>query len=162
MHKINHLNFRGFIATMVKAQQPPYLIREICHKSYGRNTYSDNYINQLIREFSLGKRNNTDKCAVSGRPQTATDEIHKDMLFRLMRESRTWTTGELANEMNISVGSTHNLLHEMEFRKVGPKWLPHELNCTQKQERVRICQESLNRIRNDPSIRERIIAIDET
>jgi len=46
----------------------------------------------------------------------------------LMRESRTWTTQEMADQIGISYGSTHNLLVEMDYRKVGSHWLPHELS----------------------------------
>jgi hypothetical protein len=137
-------------------------VKSVLHKVFAKNAYSNRYIEKLYRDFALGLRHDTHRCPVPGRPRTALNDENRDMLSTLMRESRTWTTQELADQIGISYGSTHNLLVEMDYRKVGSHWLPHELSCEGKRIRVEKCKENLDRYTEDESILDRIIAIDET
>ncbi len=110
----------------------------------------------------MGIRHDTKRCPGSGRPITVSTDENREQISILMRESRTWTTEEIATNLEISVGSAHNLLVEMEYRKIGSHWLPHELNCKQKQRRVEACIQNHQSYIEDERLIDRIIAIDET
>src|SRR5882724_6021166 len=98
-------------------------------------------MNRLYNEFSSGERISTSRCPGSGRPTTASDEEHEDLLINLMDQDRTWIIDELVETMNISHGTVQSLLVKHGYRKVGPTWLPHELSCYDKARRVGICRQ---------------------
>ena len=116
---------------------------------------------KLYSEYSLGVRHDTKRCPASGRQISATTDENRDILSNLMRESRTWTTDEIATELGISHGSAHNLLVKMDYRNLASKWL-HQLSCSDKKKRVEICKENYDNYLNDERVLDTIIAIDET
>ena len=75
--------------------------------------------------------------SASGRQISATTDENRDILSNLMRESRTWTTDEIATELGISHGSAHYLLVEMDYSKLGSKWL-HQLSCSDKKRGLKL------------------------
>jgi len=68
----------------------------------------------------------------------------------------------LAGNLGVSYWSTIRLLEEVGAKKIATIWVPHELTPVQKQKRVDIRVEHLERYNNDSEYLERIIAIDET
>jgi len=68
----------------------------------------------------------------------------------------------LIETLDISTSRTKTLLKIVGAKKVASRWVPHELEPGQKESRVQICSEHLERFNNNPDILRRIIAIDET
>ncbi|CAG2169611.1 unnamed protein product [Oppiella nova] len=71
-----------------------------------RPQYFTLMVDDIQLKTNARDRESTDRCPTSGRPQTATDDVHEDMLVDLMGESRSWTVDQLATEMGISYGSS--------------------------------------------------------
>jgi len=66
---------------------------------------------------------------MSGRPKTATDDQHKDQLWQLLVESRSWTTTEIGRILNISNDSVRKILKDdFGMSKVCSKWVPRYLS----------------------------------
>jgi histone-lysine N-methyltransferase SETMAR len=71
-------------------------------------------------------------------------------------------TFELVENLGVNYWSTRRLLKEVGAKKIATRWVPHELTPAQKQKRVDICVEYLERYNNYPKFLERIITIYET
>ena len=153
---------RAFIAISVKGGVECTRVKRVLKRALKRKAYSDRQVERLYQEYATGVRASTNRCPVPGRPVTATDQDHEDTLNELMSESRTWRIEELAEVLEISVGSVYTLLVKNGYRKVGPVWLPHELSCSDKRKRLKICRDNLARYRRDPDILNRIISLDES
>ena len=104
----------------------------------------------------------TDRCPGSGRPITCTDENQEEVLAQLMSQRRTWTINQMADAIGISTGSLHVLLRRGNYKKVGPYWLPHELDPEDIRLRIKACRDNMRWFQRDPRMLGRIIAIDET
>jgi hypothetical protein len=68
----------------------------------------------------------------------------------------------LAQILGISTSSTKNLLEIVGAKKIASRWVSHELKPEQKELRVNISSEHLQRYDTNPDILKRIIAIDKT
>jgi hypothetical protein len=73
-----------------------------------------------------------------------------------MAQDRAWRLDDLADQLPASNGSVWQMLHDMGYRKVASRYVPHILTCAQKQARVDKCYE------HDPNFLHRVVAIDET
>ena len=154
---------RSYIAISVEAGTDLATVQRVLKKVFGRkNAFSDNWIQKLYNQYQQRKRLNTDRCPGSGRPQTATDENHQEILDELMSQRRTWTVDQLVDVMGISRGSIYLLLKKGGYRKIGSIWLPHELSEDDLQRRVRESRANLRWFGRDARMLGRIIAIDET
>ena len=88
--------------------------------------------------------------------------MHKEKLKELLNEDRNWVTSELTENLGINYYATLALLKEVGAKKIASRWVPHALTPAQKQKRIDISVEHLERYRSDPEFLGRIIAIDET
>ena len=152
---------RAYIAVSAKIGTDLAYLKRNLKKVFKRNVYSDSHIGKLYNEFKNNQRLNTDRCPGGGRPITASDEAHEDMLNQLMRERRTWTIEQLSDEMGIGYGSVQRLLIRGRYRKAKSIWLPHQLTDEDFQNRVRAARENLRAFTRNPRMLGRIIAIDE-
>ena len=65
---------------------------------------------------------------------TATDSYNTEQLKRLLKSDRRITREEMAQELEISVGSVHTILrNHLKIRKVSARWVPHRLTSEIKQ-----------------------------
>jgi transposase len=55
----------------------------------------------MVREVQRRRTSTKDETR-SGRPKSATDESHQETLNQLLMEKRSWSTIELAHNLNIS------------------------------------------------------------
>ena len=69
---------------------------------------------------------------------------------------------ELAEVMGISHGSVHTLLVQGGYKKIGPKWLPHDLSAEDRRKRMAAARENLAWFERDARMLGRLISIDET
>ena len=153
---------RAFIKCHVLLGTPVSQVCSMLITIARNNAYSERQVYRLYNEFKECKRLSCEKAPREGRPCSSTDEEHEERLRELLNEERNWNTDELTLSLGISKSSTLRLLNKIEARKVASRWVPYNLTLAQKQMRVNISTEHLNRFRSDPDMLDRIIAIDET
>ena len=80
----------------------------------------------------------------------------------MVLEDRQMTVDEIADTVNISHGTAHNILREvLGFKKLCAQWMPHLLTMEQKHIRMRLSQH-LERFKKDKKdFVRRIITLDE-
>jgi histone-lysine N-methyltransferase SETMAR len=84
----------------------------------------------------------------SGRPSSAITKTTVAAIRDLVLADPFLTIDEIAEEVGISHGSAHQILHdELGMRKLCSRWIPHLLSQSQKDERVETAQGLLNRFR---------------
>ncbi|UYV78080.1 hypothetical protein LAZ67_16000042 [Cordylochernes scorpioides] len=76
--------------------------------------------------------------------------------------NRRITVREVAEDLNISIGSCHSIfINVLGMRRVAAKFVPKLLNCDQKLHRMNIGNELLDSVRDDPNLLQRVITGDE-
>jgi hypothetical protein len=116
---------------------------------------------QLYKEFNNRSHISSEEVPRERRPRTSTDEFHKEKLKDLQLEDHNWSTFKLAETLVISYWVTRKLLKEIGVKKIATRWVRHQLTPAQKNSRVDICTEDLERYNRDVEMLGRIIAIDE-
>ena len=98
---------------------------------------------EWFKRFQEG-RASVDEDPRPGRHSTSTDDGHVQMVRHVIRANRLLTVREVAEEVDISVGSCHQILTEkLQMRRVSAKFVPRLLTNDQKENRVQISQELL-------------------
>lgn len=136
-------------------------VRQI-QSTVGNQSYSERHIRRVYDEFMRGGRLSCNRREGSGRPNTAQNEENEELLEELMDRTRDWTIPELAYEMNIGYGSVQAMLKRLGWRRLASRWVPIEMTCLIRTQRVRIANMALNELSNDRRYLTRIVAIDET
>ena len=100
----------------------------------------------------------------AGRTVTATDSYNTEQLKRLLKSDRRITCEEMAQELEISVGSVHTILrNHLKMIKVSARWVPHRLTSDQAERRLEVAIHLLSRFDSEgQDFLLRIVAIDET
>ena len=112
-----------------------------------------------MKRFSEGRESVTEE-ERSGRPATSRTEKNIPKIRQIIRENRRLTVRSIAEQVNINRETVGKILIEdLDMRKACAKMVPQELAEKQKQRRVTIRQELLER-RDD--ILGRVITGDET
>jgi len=104
-------------------------------------------VRRWVRRFKdgeLGQANLSDKTR-SGRPVTASDQLHQDGVEEQIRGSRRIKQKEIAVALGISKARVGHIIGVLGFRKVCARWVPRMLSDELKAERVRIFRELLER-----------------
>ena len=99
-----------------------------------------------------------------GQPMTVTDDYNTEQVKKLLKDDRTSTCEEMAQELEISVGSVRFLLrNHLKMRKVSARWLPHCLTPEQAEHCLTVATQLLYRYDSErQDFLERIVAINET
>ncbi|UYV64925.1 hypothetical protein LAZ67_3002462 [Cordylochernes scorpioides] len=80
----------------------------------------------------------------------------------MILDNRRITVREVAEDLKISIGSCHSIfINDLGMRRVAAKFVPKLLNCDQKQHRMKIANEMLDSVRDDPNLLQRVITGDE-
>jgi histone-lysine N-methyltransferase SETMAR len=153
---------RSFIKIHYLLGTPKWEIEQMLRRALGKYAIARPTIHKWFERFKGGQTSTEDEPR-SGRPKSATDESHQEALNQLLIESRSWSTIELAHQLNISTERVREMLHnDFGMRKVCTKWVPLELTPEQKEVRVMTSYTLLSRYRTDPRMLDRVVAIDET
>ncbi|KAE9542487.1 hypothetical protein AGLY_003348 [Aphis glycines] len=130
-----------------------------------QNAYGDQCLGRTqcydwFKRFKNG-RESVDDDPCSGRPSTSTDDAHVTEFNAIVRSNRRLTVREIAEDCNISVGSCHEILvKKLGMHHVVAKFVPRLISQDQKDNRVTICQELLNRANDDDMYMRQIITGD--
>ena len=75
----------------------------------------------------------------AGRPSTSTTDENIDEVKKIVLANRRITVREVAENLNISIGSCHSIFsNDLGMRRVAVKFVPKLLNFDQKQHRINI------------------------
>ena len=101
--------------------------KEICsalQEACGTYALSYSQVTRWVNEFKNGRECVQD-AHQAGRTVTATDSYNIEQFKRLLKSDRRITWEEMAQELEISVGSVHTILHNhLKMRKVSARWVP--------------------------------------
>jgi len=112
-----------------------------------------------VKRFAEGRESVTGE-ERSGRPATSRTEENVANVPQIVRENHRLTVRSITEQVNIDRETVTKILTEdLDMRKVCAKMVPKELNEEQKQRRVTICQDLLERQDN---ILVRVITGDDT
>jgi len=126
---------------------------------YGDNAMKKSAVYKWVKRFSEGRKSVTDE-ERSGRPATSTTEENIAEVRQFVRENRRLTVRSIAEQVNIDRETVRKILTEdLHMRKLCAKIVPKELAEEQKQRRVTIFQDLLER---QDDILGRVITGDET
>lgn len=114
-------------------------------------------------EFKRG-RTSTNDDPRSGRPTTTITEQMIKKVEKIVLADRRTTVRFIAEEVKISIGSAHSIIHDrLGMKKVSARWVPRMLTAEQKQTRLRISQSCLDVLQRDPEqFLARFLTMDET
>ena len=153
------LEQRTNIKFLVRLGKSGNEIREMLLQVYGDNAMEKTAVYMWVKCFSEGRESVTDEKR-SGQPATSRTEENIAKLNQIVRENRRLTVRSIAEQVNIDIKTVRKILTEdLDMRKVCAKMVPKELTEEQKQRRVTICQDLLER---QDDILGRVITGDET
>ena len=95
-----------------------------------------------FKDGELGQADLSDKTR-SGRPVTASDQLHQDFVQELIRGNRRIKQKEIAVALGVSKARVGHIIGVLGFRKFCVRWVPRILTDEMKAERVRISRELL-------------------
>jgi len=112
---------------------------------YGDNVMKKTAVYKWVARFSEGRESVTDE-ERSGRPATNRTEENIVKIRQILRENRRLAVRNIAEQVNIDRKTVRKISTEdLDMRKVCAKTVPNELTEEQKQRRVTICQDLMER-----------------
>ena len=98
-----------------------------------------------------------------GHPTTVRTEVNINTVSAIIQEDSHLSTRKIASLLNISKSSVSLILKDsLQMRRVSSTWVPHFLTRKQMQNRVKVCQEVLAVIEEQPDFLDRVITVDES
>ncbi len=99
----------------------------------------------------------------SGAPRWGCSARNIRSVQRLIRQNNRLTIKEIATVLHISSGTVSNILHkDLHLKKLCARFIPKILTPHQKAERLRICQDNMARLAQEPLLLHHIISGDES
>ncbi|XP_011705061.1 PREDICTED: putative uncharacterized protein FLJ37770, partial [Wasmannia auropunctata] len=96
--------------------------------AYGEATLDRNNVYRWYKMFSEGREDVNDE-ERAGRSNTSTDENIE--VKKIVLANRRITVREVAEELNISIGSCHSIFtNDLDMRRVAAKFVPKLLNAS--------------------------------
>jgi len=131
------LEQRTNIKFLVKLGKSGNEIRQMLVQVYGDNAMKKAAVYKWVKHFSEGRESVTDE-ERSGRPATSRTEENIAKIRQFVRENHRLTVRSIAEQVNINTETVRKIL-------TCAKMAPTELTEEQKQRRVTICQDLLER-----------------
>jgi hypothetical protein len=101
-------------------------------------------VNERVKKFQNGRQNVSDEHP-SGRPVAVATETVKQQIQQRICDYRRVTIDETAMELNMSHGSTYNIVHDnLGYTEVCSRWVPRQLSDDHKRAQQTICQQHLD------------------
>lgn len=156
------LEQRANIKFCVKLGKSATETLSLIQDAYGNDALSRARCFEWHSRFING-RNSLEDDERSGRPTTSTSPEMVREVEQLVRADRRISINDVSEELDISYGSVQSILtSDLGMHRVAARFVPKVLNNDQKELRVEICQDMLQRVEDDPSFLSRIITGDET
>ncbi len=113
------------------------------------------------KRFKDGREDAEDDRA--GRPATSRNEENLAKLREVLNSDRHLSIRLIADRMNLNYGTVFQMVTEdLMMRKVCAKFVPKVLTDDQKQRRVAVAQEMLERLQVEPNFLDKVVTGDET
>jgi len=126
----------------------PKTIHEELATALGSNAPSYQTIARWAKRFPEGREDVNDDPR-SGRPVYELTDENIELVRQVIIDDPHATYDDIIAETFLSHGTIERIIHNcLKMKKVTSRWVPHELNDQQKQERVRVCRENLAKFRN--------------
>ncbi len=155
---------RTVIKFLVAEGQTPIQIWRRLQDVYGESGLGKTQVRMWAKHFKEGDgMEPVTDMARSGRPRTAITRRTVNRVQAELDKDRRISVRRLAENTGFSQGTVHRILRkELKVRQISSKFVPKILTTVQRQTRVDISQENLNRIAADPLLLHKIITGDET
>ena len=129
-------------------------------KAYGKSAMSKTRVYEWYKRFQDGREDVED----NERPgSSSTTDENVEKVKEMVMNDRRITISEVADDVGISIGLCHEIFSNvLGMKRVAAKFVPKLLNFEQKQRRMEVAQESLNKVNDDAELLKRIITGDET
>lgn len=116
---------------------------KMLQKAYGDSAMSQTQVYYWYKEFKEG-RLEVEDLPHDRRPQSSCSEENIEKVKEMVLENRRVTVREIAEDINISVGSAHTIIHDvLDMRRVSARLVPRLLNFYQKEHRKSVAKEML-------------------
>lgn len=128
-------------------------------KAYGEEALSKTRIYEWYKMFKEGREEVGDE-ERRGRPMTSINDQNIEQVKDLVLKNRRLTIRDLAEAVNISIGSVQAILSDsLQLKRVKSRLVPKTLNFFEKENRMNICKLMLSDYQD---VMDRIITGDET
>ncbi|MDR3550226.1 MAG: hypothetical protein P4L31_02345 [Candidatus Babeliales bacterium] len=155
-------NLRFYIQTRTFLGIRPNTIHQKLVLAHGPEVTSYSTVQKWSKLFREGRMELEDAPRF-GRPVSETNEENIELVRSVIEADPHSTFDDIEVETELSHSTIENIIHDhLKMRKITSRWVPHELTSRQKQERVRICRENLDRLLSDSWRLHNIITGDET
>ena len=154
---------RAVIKYLLKKGMSPKEIHEDMVDTLGDDSPAYSTVKKWVAEFKRGRESVEDD-ARSGRPRTSTSDVQIDAVRNMVLADRRVTIQHIAETLGISFGSVQTILTGvLHMSKLSARWVPRMLNEEQKQKRLEISRQLLDRFRGDTAgFLKRFVTQDET
>ena len=131
-------------------------------QAYGEDCLSRTQCYEWYQRFKLGRMSIEDD-PKSGRPSSSTGDNHIEKVRSVICENCRLTIREVSEEVGICKSSCHTILtKKLKMHCVAAKSVPRLLTEEQKQNRVTVSEELLDRSNTDENFLKNVITGDET
>ena len=138
-------HIRSYIKTRLLLGLTATQIHDELTAAYGQDVVSYCTVALWIRRFSNDRESLEDNPR-SGRPITVITQQNIDAVNDLVNDDPHISIDYIATILDISHGSVHTILKEhLGLTKITSRWVPHNLTEEQRQRRVDICIENLQK-----------------
>src|SRR5215469_11371107 len=135
---------------------------QMLQQAYGEDCLSRTQCYEWYQRFKSGRTSIEDD-PKSGWPSSSTGDDHIEKVRSVIRENRRLTVREVSEEVGICKSPCHTILTEkLKMHRVAAKFVPRLLTEEQKQNRVTVSQELLDRSNTDENVLKNVITSDET
>jgi len=135
---------------------------QMLQQAYGEDCLSRTQCYEWYQRFKLGRMSIEDD-PKSGRPSSSTGNNHIEKVRSVICENRHLTIREVSEEVGICKSSCHTILTEkLKMHRVAAKFVPCLLTEEQKQNRISVSQELLDRSNTHENFLKNVITGDET
>ena len=155
---------RAVIEFLVAEGESPVNIHRHLQNVYRDNTLDYSNVCRWVRRLKdeqVGSASIADK-PHTGRPSSSVNPANEAKADALIREDRRITLDELAENIEVSHGSAHNIVKSLGFSKVCAHWVPRQLTTEHKIDRIDACTDLLEQSQRDKTFFQRLITGDET
>uniref|UniRef100_A0A0K8WBT5 Mos1 transposase HTH domain-containing protein n=1 Tax=Bactrocera latifrons TaxID=174628 RepID=A0A0K8WBT5_BACLA len=133
---------------------------KMLQKCFGEHTLSRSQVFSWHKAFSEG-REVVENLPHACRPSTSVNDSNVDKVTERVLENRRVGIRDIAEDLNISYGSTQQILNNvLGMKRVNDTLVPKDLNLLQKRRRIEIAKEMLDNLAEDPKFIKRIITGD--
>lgn len=143
---MDKVHIRSYIKTRLLLGLTPIQIYDELTVAYGQDAVSYNTVAIWFRRFANGRESFEDDPRV-GRPITVITQENIAAVKDLVDDDPHISIEHIADMLDISHGSVDTILKQhLLLKKISSKWVPHQLTQQQRQKRMDICIENLQKL----------------